>query len=83
MKAFAEDLCAYVGRRIADQDGAYIKGALRIVDARNHIFMDVPHQSTDEASDVYALADLCHLNEEMQTEPDMYRALAVARNYFA
>lgn len=82
MEEFADALCRFVGQEIVDQDGAYIEGAVRVIDARNHLFMSLSHQSTDEASDIYALADLCRLDDDMNAVPDRYRAMAVARNYF-
>ena len=80
---FAEALCHFVRRALNGQDGVYIQGAARILDARNHLFALLPHQATDEGADIYALADLCHLNDDMETEPDIYRALAIARHYFS
>ena len=71
---FARALCQYVSEQLRGQDGAYPKGAVRVLDARN--------QHTDEAEDTYALRDLCHVDEMMQTLPDPNRALSVARNYF-
>ena len=82
MEAFAEALCRYVREELREQDGEYVKGAVRIVDARNHLFQTLPQQMTDEAADIYALADLCHVNDDLLTVPDMNRALSVARNYF-
>lgn len=82
MTEFAEALCQYVAQELRGQDGEYVKGALRVIDARNHCFQTLPHQVTDEASDIYALTDLCHVDEDMRTVPDMNRALGVARNYF-
>jgi len=82
MQEFAEALCQYVTQALWAQDGEYIKGAVRILDARNHLFQTIPHQMTDESADIYALSDLCHVNDNMQTVPDMNRALRVARNYF-
>lgn len=82
MQEFAEALCQYVTQALWTQDGEYIKGAVRILDARNHLFQTMPHQATDESADIYALSDLCHVNDNMQTVPDMNRALRVARNYF-
>lgn len=82
MQEFAEALCAYVARELWGQDGEYIQGAVRILDARNHLFLSLPHQTTDESVDIYALSDLCHVNENLVTEPDMNRALGIARNYF-
>lgn len=79
---FARSLCRYVAQELRDQDGEYVRGAVKVADARNHLFMPQPHQGTDESRDIYALADLCHVDEDMQTVPDMNRALCVARNYF-
>ncbi len=84
---FAQALCRHVSDCLRTQDGAYIRGAVQILDARNHIFRTLPHQQTDEGEDIYALADLCmvsveNADDEMQTIPDMNRALSVARNYF-
>ena len=79
---FARALCRYVAQELRDQDGEYVRGAVTVADARNHLFMPLPHQGTDESVDIYALADLCHVDDDMQTVPDMNRALGVARNYF-
>ena len=40
MQEFAEALCQYVARILWTQDGEYIKGAVRILDARNHLFQE-------------------------------------------
>lgn len=82
MNAFAEALCRYVAQELKGQDGAYIQGAVQVVDARNHLFRTLPHQPTDEALDIYALADLCRVDDDMETIPDLNRALGVARNYY-
>ena len=79
---FASALCRQVAEMLRGQDGAYPQGAVRVMDARNHLFATLPTQRTDEAEDIYALSDLCHVDEWMQTLPDMNRALSVARNYF-
>ncbi len=84
---FAQALCSYVAGELRMQDGAYIRGAVKILDARNQLFRTLPHQQTDELEDIYALADLCMVcsegTDEMQTVPDKNRALSVARNYFS
>ena len=79
---FARALCRYVAQELRNQDGEYVRGAVKVADARNHLFMPLPHQGTDESVDIYALADLCHVDDDMQTVPDLNRALGVARNYF-
>lgn len=82
MRDFAEALCCFVSRQLTGIDGEYVRGAVQILDARNQLFRLLPHQTTDEATDIYALADLCRVDEDMQTVPDINRAFAVARNYF-
>lgn len=79
---FASALCRYVAGELRGQDGAYPHGAVRVLDARNHLFATLPTQPTDEAMDIYAVADLCHVDEQMHTLPDLNRARSVARNYF-
>ncbi len=81
-REFASALCQYVAGELRGQDGAYPQGAVQVLDARNHLFRTLPTQRTDEAEDIYALSDLCHVDEMMQTLPDPNRALSVARNYF-
>lgn len=81
-KAFAEALCRHAAEELRGQDGAYPQGAIQVTDARNHLFRTLPTQPTDEAEDIYALSDLCHVDEQMITSPDIHRALSVARNYF-
>ena len=79
---FARALCRCVAQELRNQDLEYVRGAANVADARNHLFRLLPHQTTDDATDSYALDDLCHVEEDMQTVPDINRALAVARNYF-
>ena len=43
---FAEALCQYVDEQLRYQDGEYILGAVRIIDARNHLFAAMLHQNT-------------------------------------
>ncbi len=82
MKDFAEALCRHVAGELVGHDGEYLTSAVKVVDARNHLFRTLPCQYTDEAEDVYAMSDLCCIDEEMNTKPDMKKALSVARNYF-
>ncbi len=82
MEEFARALCAYVQRELEEQDGEYVKGAVKVLDARNHFFRTLPQQSTDEAEDIYALADLCHVDDDMQTVANYNKALSIAKNYF-
>ena len=43
---FARALCRYVAQELRDQDGEYVRGAVKVADARNHLFMPLPHQGT-------------------------------------
>lgn len=81
-REFASALCRYVAEELRWQDGTYPQGAVQVIDARNHLFRTLPTQHTDEADDIYSLAELCHVDELMQTLPDLNRALSVTRNYF-
>lgn len=82
IREFAQALCQLVARQLQEQDGEYVRGAVKVLDARNHLFRLIEHQTTDEAEDIYSLFDLCRVDEDMQTIPDINRALSVARNYF-
>lgn len=61
----------------------YNNEAVEIVDARNHLFRNAGCRVTDEADNIYALRDLCCIDEEsMEMLPDRERIRRVARNYF-
>lgn len=63
--------------------GDYVSGSVRIADARNHLFLPHPAGGTDEELGVYALRDLCRVDEyTLETVPDRMRLAAVARNFF-
>lgn len=80
---FIEALCRYVADELHRRpDVIYCRDAVKIADARNHIFYKVENCDTDEAADVYALRDLCHTDETMQTLPDRLRMQRIARNYW-
>ena len=82
---FIEALTAYVREalRSADEAPEYNRSAVRIADARNHIFRDAGYMQTDEEADTYALRDLCRVDEvTLSLIPDAERINRVARNYF-
>ena len=82
-EAFADALFRFVGRALEQEpDPVYSQKAVRIADARNHIFRLVDDNRTDEAEDLYALRDLCLTDEDLQTFPNRRRMLAIARNYW-
>jgi len=56
--------------------------ALQIFDARNHLFRSVSNHRTDEEQGIYALRDLCVLDDErMCLVPDAGRCRSVARDF--
>ena len=62
---FVEALCRFVEQELQrDPDPIYSQKAVKIADARNHLFRIVEPARTDEAEDLYALADLCRLDED-------------------
>lgn len=82
MQSFASALTSHVQDFLRDHDPEYVQEAIQVLDARNHLFRTIPAHPTDESQDIYAIRDLCHVDEEMQTVPDPHRILSVARNYF-
>ncbi len=85
IRDFVDALERYVldALRQSGQPADYNVEALCVVDARNHLFRPAGKRPTDEATDVYALRDLCHVDEDtLDVVPDRVRLAAVARNYF-
>lgn len=81
---FTDALLSYVKHALnADSETPdYCQTAVRIVDARNHLFTSAGHHLTDEEHDIYALRDLCALDEEsMDLYPDRHRCAAVGRDF--
>lgn len=74
--SFIEALTRFVEQTLAQEsDPIYSQKAIRIADARNHIFHLVEPAQTDEAEDTYTLADLCRLDEDsMQAVPNRAHA---------
>ena len=85
MTDFIDALAAYVAERLAGGDVApdYNVERVLIVDARNHLFRPAGKGGTDEADELYALRELCRVDEDtMDLVPDRGRLERVARNYF-
>lgn len=84
VKDFVDALERHVAAELRCHGAAdYVTGAVRIADARNHIFLPHPSGSTDEEVGAYALRDLCRVDEyTLETVPDRMRLAAVARNFF-
>ena len=85
-KEFSEALLRFVRNEIkaSGKPADYNNEAVEVVDARNHIFKNAGVRGTDESLDIYAIRDLCHVEEEsMEIVPDIQRILGIARNYFS
>lgn len=81
---FVTALSAYVRAALEDcgRQADYCNRAVQVVDARNHLFRDAGTRPTDEADDVYALRDLCRVDEDtLEFLPDEGRMRSVARNF--
>lgn len=84
-KEFIAALRAYVGAALAacGEPAEYCREAVHVADARNHLFRPAGHRPTDEAEDVYALRDLCRLDEDtLEAVPDEGRIASISRNFF-
>lgn len=69
--------------RLSMEPADYNNEAIEIIDARNHLFRNVGHQSTDEELGIYAIRDLCLVDEDtMETIPNRMKFLSIARTYF-
>lgn len=69
--------------RLSMEPADYNNEAIEIVDARNHLFRNVGRQATDEELGIYAIRDLCHVDEDtMETIPNRMKFRAIAKNYF-
>lgn len=69
--------------RTAIEPAEYNKDAIEIVDARNHLFRNVGHVPTDEERNIYAISDLCCVDENtFDTIPNRMKLKAIARNYW-
>lgn len=84
MEAFIVALESHIAdalSRIGDIE--YCQEAVKIIDARNHIFKILPIAASDEEHSVFALRDLCRLDEEtMSWHVDINRLRAIARDFF-
>lgn len=84
-KDFVDALESYVRAELAasGEPADYNVEAVQVLDARNHLFRNVGRVPTDEAENIYALRDLCRVDEDtMSFVPNRERMVSVARNYF-
>jgi hypothetical protein len=85
IKDFVDALERYVEEALiaSGQPADYHVDALKVGDARNHYFCPAGRRPTDESEDIYALRDLCRVDEATMTfVPDRERMASIARNYF-
>lgn len=83
---FVDALESYVKAelRTSLEPAEYNNEAIEIIDARNHLFRNVGRQATDEELNIFALRDLCHVDEvTMDTIPNRMKLKSIAKNYFA
>ncbi len=70
--------------RLSMQPADYNNEAVQIVDARNHLFRNVGIRATDEEEDIYALRELCHVDEDtLDLVPNRMKLQSIARSYFS
>lgn len=84
-KEFVDAIMNFLNETIKGSDIAleYSYVAVKVIDARNHLFQIVEQSTTDEAANVYALRDLCRMEEgTLEMIVDEGRLKSIARNYF-
>lgn len=82
---FIDALLRYATAQLSHQDrmADYCRGAIKILDARNHLFTFVFVDNTDEENAVYALRDLCRVDPDtLDTIVDRAKIASLARTYF-
>ena len=82
---FTAALCKHINAELlsSGEPADYNVDAVEVVDTRNHLFRTLPRHATDEAANIFALRELCRLDEEtMAFRPDEGRIRAIARNFF-
>ncbi|RRD80517.1 hypothetical protein EII14_01615 [Alloprevotella sp. OH1205_COT-284] len=85
LEDFADALLSHVeaALRASGETADYSQEAVCIIDARNHLFASAGVHRTDEERGIYALRDLCALDDEsMELRPDRMRCRAVGRDFF-
>lgn len=84
-KDFADALLRFIEAELreSDEPADYNSHAVQVVDARNHLFRNAGRRMTDEQLGVYAIRELCRVDEDtMETVPDRRRVEAIAKAYF-
>ena len=79
---FVRSLDAFL-RAEAGPDGLeYTHDSVLVVDAWNCVFRNVGAKGTDEEHDIYAMASLCHLDDDLNSVPDEKKLHRLAQVYF-
>ncbi|MCF0235504.1 MAG: hypothetical protein HUK09_02095 [Bacteroidaceae bacterium] len=84
LEDFAQALLQYVKATLQSSGEMpdYCQEAVKILDARNQLFASAGTHKTDEEHGIYALRDLCALDDEtMELAPDLLRCKAVGRDF--
>lgn len=85
IEEFISSLRGYVEEQLRTEglEAEYIRTAVHIVDARNHIFESVGDRSTAEEENVFAIRDmLCVDSDTLEMCVNMGRLQSIARIYF-
>lgn len=83
IKDFVEVLRQAVQNTIdTEGDITYTTLVIRIIDARNHIIRLEQGGQTDDALDIYSLTDLCYVDEELVTRPNILKLERIAESYW-
>ena len=80
---FVDALEAFVSAALRNgtEPADYNPDAVQIMDARNHLFRLLERQGTDEEQRIYALRELCRIDEEtLTTVPDRWRMATLAKD---
>lgn len=79
----SEALISFVENEIREQyDVIYSTDCLQIVDARNCIILKLHNMQTDESNDIYAVSDLCYIDEDMRTLPNKEKIIRIVESFW-
>lgn len=83
-KDFSEALGRFLQAALREcaEPADYNNEAVEIIDARNHLFRLAGRRGTDEEQNIYAIRDLCRIDDlTLDTVPDPGRLRALARTF--
>jgi hypothetical protein len=64
------------------EDMTYSQKAIYIADARNHLFRIIDCAATDESENIFAIKELCFIDDEMNMMPDVQHIRLIARKFW-